>query len=110
MSEAALERLALPAGTSVLVPLDRNVLALDADALADFASDGSIEKLIGTFVLEEAIAAADLNDAIVLRTVAGRDFEVVKTGDVTMIGNATLIDVRERDGVTLVVVDNLVGP
>lgn len=110
MSLDALETMSLPPDSAVLVPLDRSVLALDADSLAAFAADGSLADLLEEFVLSEPATEGDLIDGATLRTVSGLDFDVRTDGAVTLIGAGTLIEVQVLDGLTIIVLDDLFEP
>ncbi len=107
MSLAALESMSLPDGTAVIVPLDSSVLALDADALAEIASNGSLEDLLDEFILTDPLADTDVADGAVLRTSGGLEFSISVEGDTTSIGAGRLIDVRKHDGLTILVADGL---
>lgn len=107
MSLPALDAMALPEGSAVIVPLDQSVLALDADALATLAAEGSLEHLLAALVLEDPVVGTELVDSQVLRTTTGQNFLVASDGDVTLIGEGTLVEVRDHDGLTLLVVDGL---
>lgn len=107
MSIDAIESMSLPDGTAVIVPLDQSVLALDADALAEVASEGNLVEVLEAFVLVDAITEADIVDGTVLRTVGDLDFTVRVDGDTTSIGAGRLIDVRRHGGLTILVADGL---
>lgn len=107
MSLDALETMSLSPGTAVLVPLDRSVLALDADTLAEMAADGSLARLLEEFVLTEPAGESDLVDGAVLRTKSGLEFEVRIDGTGTSIGAGRLVDIRFHDGLTVIVLDDL---
>lgn len=109
-SVAAIGRASVGAGEGLIVPSDRALLRLNADALADLAVEGGVDPLLHRLSPSELDDIVDPDPPSIVITEDRRYLRLTEIDGQLMLNERPIVVVTTLGDVTVVVVDGIIEP